>query len=261
MRDDESVNVVAGAFDDLRLQDFRFLDAAAQRAGGPVVVELWSDDAVRAATGQPPKFPAAERKYLLEAIRFVERVNVIDEPHESTVRFGDGEHGRIPPARPESDLRFGAGALGQVPPAPPVPVNPPGMKVLVTGCYDWFHSGHVAFFEECTAMGDLYVGVGSDATIGQLKGKGHPLFPEDQRRYIVSTCRHVKHAFVSTGTGWLDAEPELQKIRPQIYAVNEDGDKPAKREYCAKHGIEYRVLKRVPKSGLPARQSTALRGF
>jgi cytidyltransferase-like protein len=243
MRDGEIVNVVvAGAFDDLRLKDFRLLDNAAQRAGGPVAVELWSDDAVRAATGRPPKFPAAERRYLLEAIRFVERVNVIDEPREGKVRFGDGEHGRIPPA-------------------PPVPVNPPGVKVLVTGCYDWFHSGHVAFFEECATMGDLYVGVGSDATIGQLKGKGHPLFPENERRYIVAACRYVKHAFVSTGTGWLDAEPELQRIRPQIYAVNEDGDKAAKREYCAKHGIKYRVLKRVPKSGLAARQSTALRGF
>jgi glycerol-3-phosphate cytidylyltransferase-like family protein len=110
-------------------------------------------------------------------------------------------------------------------------------------------------------MGDVYVGVGSDRTIGQLKGEGHPLFPQDERRYIVSACRFVKHAFICTGTGWLDAEPELKMIRPQIYVVNEDGDKPAKREYCEANGIEYVVLKRKPKEGLPARQSTALRGF
>ena len=232
--------IVAGAFDDMRLNDFRFLDEAAQR--GSLRINLWSDAAVFTATGKAPKFPLSERQYLLEAIRFVKSVQVTNDPRE------------LPsPGLPQ--------VFAPLPPAPPVPSNPPGKKVLVTGCYDWFHSGHVAFFEECAAMGDLYVGVGSDATIGQLKGKGHPLFPEDQRRYIVSTCRHVKLAFVSTGTGWLDAEPELQKIRPQIYAVNEDGDKPAKREYCATHGIEYRVLKRVPKSGLPARQSTALRGF
>ena len=109
--------------------------------------------------------------------------------------------------------------------------------------------------------GDLYVGVGSDATIGQLKGAGHPLFPADERRFIVSTCRFVKLAFVSSGSGWLDAEPELKRIRPQIYAVNEDGDKPAKRAYCEANGIEYVVLKRKPKAGLPARQSTTLRGF
>jgi hypothetical protein len=59
----------------------------------------------------------------------------------------------------------------------------------------------------------------------------------------------------------MDAEPEFEKIRPDIYAVNEDGDRPEKRAFCERHGIEYRVLKRLPKEGLPRRQSTALRGF
>jgi cytidyltransferase-like protein len=234
--------IVAGAFDDLRLPDFRFLDEASRCGGGPVDVQLWSDDAVAARTGAPPKFPLAERKYLLESLRFVARVSEVDRPIEQSLGLDES-------------------TLTRVPPPEPVPDNPPGTKVLVTGCYDWFHSGHVAFFEECAAMGKLYVGVGSDATIGQLKGRGHPLFPQDQRRYIVSTCRFVKHAFINSGGGWLDAEPELKKIRPQIYAVNEDGDKPAKREYCAANGIAYVVLKRKPKAGLPARQSTALRGF
>ena len=26
--------------------------------------------------------------------------------------------------------------------------RPPGKKALVTGCYDWLHSGHVRFFEK-----------------------------------------------------------------------------------------------------------------
>jgi cytidyltransferase-like protein len=44
-------------------------------------------------------------------------------------------------------------------------------KVFVSGCYDMLHSGHVAFFEEAAALGDLYVGIGSDATISELKGR------------------------------------------------------------------------------------------
>jgi hypothetical protein len=66
---------------------------------------------------------------------------------------------------------------------------------------------------------------------------------------------------ISSGDGWLDAEPEILQIKPDIYAVNEDGDRPEKREYCEANGIEYRVLKRTPKEGLPRRQSTDLRGF
>ena len=46
-----------------------------------------------------------------------------------------------------------------------------------------------------------------------------------------------------------------------MYAVNEDGDKPEKREFCEAHGMQYVVLKRTPKEGLPRRQSTDLRGF
>jgi hypothetical protein len=46
-----------------------------------------------------------------------------------------------------------------------------------------------------------------------------------------------------------------------MYAVNEDGDKPEKREFCRKRGIQYVVLKRLPKEGLPSRTSTDMRGF
>ena len=110
-------------------------------------------------------------------------------------------------------------------------------------------------------LGDLYVVVGHDANILLLKGPGHPLFPEAQRRYICGSIRYVKIALISTGHGWMDAEPECDAIKPDIYAVNEDGDKPDKAEFCQKHGIAYKVLKRLPKEGLPRRMSTALRGF
>jgi cytidyltransferase-like protein len=141
------------------------------------------------------------------------------------------------------------------------PENTGRKRVIVTGCYDWFHSGHVRFCEEASAHGDLYVVVGHDANIRLLKGEGRPLFPQDERRYVLSSIRYVKAALISSGQGWLDAEPEMQIIRPHIYAVNEDGDVPEKREYCAKHGIEYLVLKRAPAPGLPKRSSTSLRGF
>jgi len=60
----------------------------------------------------------------------------------------------------------------------------------------------------------------------------------------------VRRALVSSGEGWLDGEPEIYRLKPDIYAVNEDGDRPEKRQFCEAHGIEYRVLKRTPKEGL-----------
>ena len=71
----------------------------------------------------------------------------------------------------------------------------------------------------------------------------------------------MKQALIASGAGWMDAEPEILQIQPDIYAVNEDGDKPEKRAFCEKHHLTYRVLTRLPKPGLPRRQSTVLRGF
>src|SRR4029079_17584425 len=114
------------------------------------------------------------------------------------------------------------------------------------------------FFEEVCALGELYVVVGHDANIRSLKGEGHPLYPAAERRYVVGAVRFVKEALIATGHGWLDAEPEIQRIQPDVYAVNEDGDKGGKRDFCLQHGIEYVVLNRTPAPGLPKRSSTDL---
>jgi hypothetical protein len=73
--------------------------------------------------------------------------------------------------------------------------------------------------------------------------------------------RYVKQTLISSGSGWMDAEPEIAQIKPDFYVVNEDGDVPEKRKFCENREIEYVVLKRAPKEGLPQRQSTDLRGF
>jgi cytidyltransferase-like protein len=267
--------VVSGGFDDLRARRMRFLEEAARL--GDLNVLLWSDETVQQLAGKPPKYPLAERLYLLEAVRSVTRVIPITTPSElSALPQLDGrqpqvwvdEEGPQNRARQaycdEHDLKYRVLPASQIAgfPAPPPLVSAAGRKkVVVTGCYDWFHSGHVRFFEEVSAYGDLYVIVGHDANIRLLKGEGHPLLPAEERRYAVGSIRYVKQALITSGHGWLDADPEIRRLKPDIYAVNEDGDQGGKREYCAKLGIEYLVLKRVPAPGLPRRRSTDLRGF
>jgi cytidyltransferase-like protein len=134
-------------------------------------------------------------------------------------------------------------------------------KVVVTGCFDWLHSGHVRFFEEVSSLGDLYVCIGHDVNVRLLKGEGHPFFSEEERRYMVQSVCTVRQALITTGQGWMDAEPEIESLRPDIYAVNEDGDREEKRAFCRERGIEYVVLTRTPKPGLPRRESSVLRGF
>lgn len=266
--------VVCGGFDDLRARHLRFLEEASRR--GPLTVLLWPDELYHQRTGKLPQFPLAERSYLLKAVRFVSSVvplassadvdalPSLDEPPQIWVDWeAEANAARRSYCRQNGiDYQvLSADQLAGFPGATDVGVTPGRKKVIVTGCYDWFHSGHVRFFEEVSAYGDLYAIVGHDANIRLLKGAGHPLVPEEERRYMVGSVRFVHLALVSSGNGWLDAEPEIEKIRPDIYAVNEDGDRGGKREFCERHGIEYLVLKRTPAPGLPARSSTHLRGF
>ncbi len=131
-------------------------------------------------------------------------------------------------------------------------------KVFVSGCYDMLHSGHVAFFEEASQLGDLYVGIGSDKTIEQLKGR--PTINTDKERlFMVQAIRHVKNAWVNSGSGIIDFDKEIRELKPDIFFVNEDGFTPDKIKLCNEIGAELVVAKRVPHSGLPARSTTELR--
>lgn len=131
-------------------------------------------------------------------------------------------------------------------------------KVFVSGCYDLLHSGHVAFFKEASAYGDLYVGIGSDRTIEELKGH-KTVYPEMERLFMVKSIRYVKDAFINAGSGMLDYVGTMDAVKPDVFVVNADGDRDDKRRLCEERGIEYIVLDRVPEAGLDARSSTALK--
>lgn len=128
-------------------------------------------------------------------------------------------------------------------------------KVMVSGCYDLLHGGHIAFFKTASAYGDLYVSIGRDENLLILKKK-KPVFSEDERLFIVKSVKYVYDAFLASGTGMLDFEPDLKRIRPDIFIVNHDGSTPDKANLCKKLGIEYVVLDRIPETGLPARSSS-----
>jgi len=131
-------------------------------------------------------------------------------------------------------------------------------KVFVSGCYDLLHSGHVEFFRQAAEYGDLYVGIGSDATI--LHYKGHrTMFDERERLFMVKSIRYVKDAYINAGSGIMDFVPTVDSLRPDILVVNEDGASEEKRRFCEKRGMEYIVLKRDPHEGLEAHSSTAIK--
>jgi cytidyltransferase-like protein len=131
-------------------------------------------------------------------------------------------------------------------------------KVFVSGCFDMLHSGHVRFLEEAATYGDVYVALGSDQTVRELKGRA-PVNTQSERKYLLEALRHVKACLISSGSGLMDFVAELKRVKPDIFLVNEDGNTLAKAELCGQLGIEYRVSKRIPQANLPVRSTTSLR--
>jgi len=131
-------------------------------------------------------------------------------------------------------------------------------KVFVSGCFDILHSGHVAFLQEAAEFGDLYVGIGSDKTVKDLKGR-ETVYSEEERAYLLGALACVHKVTVNSGSGLFDFTEDVEIFKPDIFVVNEDGHSPEKESLCKRLGIEYKVLKRVPHSNLPVRSTTSLR--
>jgi len=120
------------------------------------------------------------------------------------------------------------------------------------------HSGHVAFLKEVSEYGDVHIGIGSDKTIRELKGR-EPINSEEERLYMLSALACVTKVTVNGGSGLMDFLPDLNTIKPDMFIVNEDGHSPEKEALCSDLNIEYKVLKRIPAANLPARSTTDLR--
>jgi len=131
-------------------------------------------------------------------------------------------------------------------------------KVFVSGCYDLLHSGHVEFFQQASQFGDLYVGIGSDATYLEYKHR-KPMFPQEERLFMVKNIKAVKEAYINEGNGIIDFLPTLDIVKPDVFVVNAEGGSDTKRQICKERGIQYIELQRTPHEGLQARSSSSLK--
>lgn len=68
---------------------------------------------------------------------------------------------------------------------------------LTSGCFDLFHSLHLAYLQKCRRMCDvLIVGVDGDDFVRKVKGPGRPVVPEHQRVMLVNALECVDIAFI-----------------------------------------------------------------
>ncbi len=73
-----------------------------------------------------------------------------------------------------------------------------GQRVVFTnGCFDLLHPGHIRCLEQARALGDLLVvAINSDLSVGQIKGDGRPVFPQQERAEILAALAAVDFVVV-----------------------------------------------------------------
>jgi rfaE bifunctional protein nucleotidyltransferase chain/domain len=118
-------------------------------------------------------------------------------------------------------------------------------SVLVGGCFDILHIGHVRFFSEAKKMGDyLVVLLESDSILRKLKGGRRPVFTQKERAGVLSALGCVdlivKLSAMETDRSYLNL---VRRIKPEVIAVTEnDPLMEKKRRQAEEVGSELRVI-------------------
>jgi len=86
--------------------------------------------------------------------------------------------------------------------------------VLVNGCFDILHYGHLAHLKAAAALGHyLIVALTADEFVN--KGPGRPVFSEDKRAELLRELRCVDEVIISRAPR---CDAIIQQVRPDIYA-------------------------------------------
>lgn len=92
--------------------------------------------------------------------------------------------------------------------------------VLTNGVFDLLHVGHTRCLEDARSRGDLLVvAINSDKSAEELKGKGHPVVPEDERLEVLAGLSFVDYV---TTFDEPTADALLALLKPSLYAKGSD---------------------------------------
>lgn len=124
--------------------------------------------------------------------------------------------------------------------------------VLVGGCFDILHYGHIHFLKKAKALGTyLIVALESDKNIKRLKGKNRPIHDQNKRREMLESLHFVDRVIILADE-MQDADYiKLVKIvNPRIIAVTA-GDPVIgkKRKQAEEVGAK---LVEIPKINVPS---------
>jgi rfaE bifunctional protein nucleotidyltransferase chain/domain len=131
------------------------------------------------------------------------------------------------------------------------------IKVLVGGCFDILHFGHISFLKKAKGLGDqLIVILESDKNVRKLKGELRPIHTQKQRKEMLESLRFVDRVIclpeMKTDK---DYERLISKLLPHIIAVTENDPYLGKKKSQAKKTGAKIVI--IPKTKAPSTSQIA----
>lgn len=96
-------------------------------------------------------------------------------------------------------------------------------KVLVGGCFDLLHFGHISFLAAAKSLGDyLVVALESDENVKHSKGETRPIHTQKQRKQMLESLKFVDEVLALPP---MKSDAEYAKlvtdVQPSIIAVTE----------------------------------------
>lgn len=121
-------------------------------------------------------------------------------------------------------------------------------KVLVGGCFDLIHFGHISFLTSAKSLGDhLIVALESDENVMRSKGASRPIHSQLQRKKMLETLRCVDEVIelplMETDEDYASL---VTKIKPDVIAIT-DGDpvEDKKRAHAESVGATLTVIAKI----------------
>lgn len=122
-------------------------------------------------------------------------------------------------------------------------------KVLVGGCFDLLHYGHIRFLEEAKKLGDhLVVALESDENVRRMKGDSRPIHTQEQRKSMLEALSSVDEVIALPPIqGHQEYYDLVTRVHPQSIAVTQGDPKEVnKREQALQIGAQLIVIPKIP---------------
>jgi len=130
-------------------------------------------------------------------------------------------------------------------------------KVLVGGCFDILHYGHIHFLKKAKSLGDyLIVALESDKNIKKMKGEKRPIHTQNQRREMLESLEFVDEV-ISLPDKMKDDDyfKLVGTVNPKIIAVTK-GDPILSKKQKQAESIGAKVVE-IPKVKVPSTSQIA----